>query len=510
MIKGAIPNLAWKSILARKTTAFLTVLAVALSVALFVGVEKTRHSARSSFENTISGVDAIVGARTGPINLLLFSVFRIGDATSPMSWESFEAIQARPDVAWAIPIALGDSHRGYKVLGTETSYFEHYKYGQKQPLELAAGGVFNPHKLEVVLGSDVAQNLGYPLGHKIILSHGIGEVSFQNHDDHPFEVVGILKPTGTPVDQTIHISLEGMEAMHAPAPLKSDGNHDHANHDDHSDHHAHTEEMEHKQHNHNDAHDHHQSHDHETHDHDAHNHEGHDNHEAHNDHHDHHDHNNEAVHSGDHSDDASHEDEHHHEADIHDNHDHQHLEPNTINAAFIGLTSRPAVLRFNREVNTYENEALLSIIPGMTLSSLWSIVGSAEKALLATSAFVVIVGISTILITIFTSLKERRREMAILRSIGARPSDIFALIISEAALLALCGSVIGVGFIQSLLLFVAPLINAQLGLSLSGLQPGLFEVIVIVVVVVLTAIMAFWPAFRATKNSLADGLTIKV
>ena len=234
MIKGTIPNLAWKSVIARKTTAILTILAVALSVALFVGVEKTRTSARSSFENTISGVDAIVGARTGPINLLLFSVFRIGDATSPMSWDSFQAIENRPDVAWAIPIALGDSHRGFKVLGTELTYFEHYKYGQKQSLELAVGQLFNPHKLHVVLGSDISKKLGYSVGHKIVLSHGVGRVSFHNHDDHPFEIVGILKPTGTPVDQTLHISLEGMEAMHAPEPSGSHDNHDHEslnNHD---------------------------------------------------------------------------------------------------------------------------------------------------------------------------------------------------------------------------------------------------------------------------------------
>lgn len=431
-----IISLAWKSISARKTTAILTILAVALSVALFLGVEKTRHAARTSFESTISGVDAIVGGRTGPINLLLFSVFRIGDATSPMSWESYEAISRRPDVAWTIPISLGDSHKGFRVLGTSPAYFEHYQYGSKQNLTVKKGLTFDPHALEVVLGSKVAQKLGYDLETELTLSHGVGDVSFHEHDEQKFKVVGILAPTGTPVDQTVHVSLEAIERIHDTSPVNIG---EHA-HEDEPDHH------------HEEADDHHQEHEHE----------------------------------------------------------HEHLEPTSLNAVFVGLKSRGAVLRFNREVNTYPKEALLSIMPGMTLSSLWSVIGSAENALKAISVFVIFVGLATILISIFTTLNERRREMAILRSMGARPLHIFSLIIAESALLAFAGAVVGVLVTHILLAILAPWVSNQYGLELKDLGFSSFEIVTILIVTLFSVLMSLWPAVRALKSALSDGLSIRL
>ena len=209
----SIFGLAWRSLLNRKVSAFLTVLAIALSVALFLGVEKARNAAKSGFDNTISGTELIVGAPSGQINLLLYSVFRLGNATAEISWPAYEEITARGDVAWTIPISLGDSHRGYRVLGTNQGYFEHYRYGERQPLELAEGEIFDD-LFDAVLGAEVAKQLGYELGTPLILTHGLGGGGFNDHDNRPFRVVGILKPTGTPVDQTLHISLEGMTAIH--------------------------------------------------------------------------------------------------------------------------------------------------------------------------------------------------------------------------------------------------------------------------------------------------------
>ena len=103
-------------------------LAIAVSIALLLGVEKVRTGARQSFADTISGTDLIVGARSGSLNLLLYSVFRIGNATNNITWESYQDIAARPEVAWIVPLSLGDSHRGFRVLGTTPDYFQHYKY----------------------------------------------------------------------------------------------------------------------------------------------------------------------------------------------------------------------------------------------------------------------------------------------------------------------------------------------------------------------------------------------
>jgi len=208
-------RLALASLANRRFTAFLTVFAIALSACLLLAVERVRTEARASFASTISGTDLIVGARSGSINLLLYSVFRIGNATNNIRWSSFQTISQDPRVKWAIPISLGDSHRGYRVMGTSGDYFEHYRYGRKQPLAIRDGRFFKDDEpFEVVLGAEVADKLRYGLGQSIVLAHGVATVNLVLHDDKPFSVVGILARTGTPVDRTLHISLAGMEALH--------------------------------------------------------------------------------------------------------------------------------------------------------------------------------------------------------------------------------------------------------------------------------------------------------
>lgn len=206
-------RLATKSLFNRKGSVVLTILAMSVSIFVLLGVEHIRSQTKESFNSTVSGVDLIVGARTGSLNLLLYSVFRIGSPTNNINWETYENIAKNPKVAWAIPISLGDSHKGYRVMGTSTDYFKHFSYGNKRQLSFAEGQAFND-LFDVVLGAEVAKTLAYSLGDKITLAHGLGNTSFSLHDDRPFKVTGILASTGTPVDQTVHISLQGIEAIH--------------------------------------------------------------------------------------------------------------------------------------------------------------------------------------------------------------------------------------------------------------------------------------------------------
>src|SRR5262245_43687509 len=120
-----IVSLAWKSLRNRRATAALTVASIALAVALLLAVERIREQTREGFASTVSGIDLIVGARTSPVHLLLFSVFRIGDATNNVRFDTYRTIAGWPEVAWTIPLSLGDSHRGYRVVGTTGDYFEH-------------------------------------------------------------------------------------------------------------------------------------------------------------------------------------------------------------------------------------------------------------------------------------------------------------------------------------------------------------------------------------------------
>jgi putative ABC transport system permease protein len=205
--------LALKSAWNRRYTLGLTLIAIALSVTLLLGIERVRQDARDSFAQAVSGTDLVVGARSSPLQLLLYAVFRIGEASNNIGWDSVQALAAHPAVAWTIPLSLGDSHRGFPVLGTTPAYFEHFRYGDKQPLKLAQGNRF-VGLFDVVLGAEVAERLGYRLGDKITLAHGMEAGAGAEHGDKPFSVVGILARTGTPLDRTLHIGLEALEAIH--------------------------------------------------------------------------------------------------------------------------------------------------------------------------------------------------------------------------------------------------------------------------------------------------------
>ncbi len=416
--------LAWKSAKARAATTFLTIMSIAISTALLLGVEKIRDGARSSFEQTVSGTDLIIGARSGPINLLLYSVFRIGDPTANVSWQSFEEFSARPEVAWTVPLSLGDSHGDFRVLGTTTNYFEHYRYGDKRQLSFAAGEAFDD-VFDAVLGAEAARELGYELGAEFDISHGLKSAAFAEHRNRPFRVVGILGRTGTPVDRTIHVSLEGIEAVHigwedgAPPIGRS------------------------------------------------------------------------AAISV---------------TDI----EKSELQPDSITAFLVGLKSKSAVLRYQRDVNTFRSEALSAVIPGVALSQLWRVVGAAEQALRGVALFVIAAGLTGLLTTILTSLNERRREIAVLRSVGAKSRDVFFLLVCEATILAAIGATIGVAAINLGLALFSTQIEAAAGFPLGGFGLSLYDLYLTVAIVLIGFVLGFLPGWLAYRQSLSDGLTVRI
>src|SRR5690606_16915777 len=143
--KGAVLmliKLARLSLWNRRTSVLLTLVSLMISVALVIGIEHLRSQARASFQQTLSGTALIIGARSGQLNLLLYSVFRLGNATNNISWHSYQEIAKHSAVAWAVPLSLGDSHRGYRVVGTNTDYFVHYRYGRDQSLLFTEGAPF--------------------------------------------------------------------------------------------------------------------------------------------------------------------------------------------------------------------------------------------------------------------------------------------------------------------------------------------------------------------------------
>lgn len=416
-----ITHLALKSVLNRKATAILTILTVAVSVILLLGVERVRTEAKSSFANTISGTDLIVGGRSGQVNLLLYSVFRIGNATNNIDWKSYQEFSQHNAVKWAIPISLGDSHKGFRVMGTNHSYFENYRYGSKQPLTFQQGKEFN-ELFDVVIGADVAKKLDYKIGDQIILAHGISDVAFSRHDNLPFKIVGILAPTGTPVDKTVHVSLEAIEAIHVG--WESGANLGHTP-----------------------------------------------------------------------------------DAETLKTYDFQ---PQQITAMMLGLNSKIQTFALQREINNYRQEPLSAIMPGIALHELWGMMAVAEQALLIVSGFVVVAGLLGMLSSLLTSLQERRREMAILRAMGARPRHVFGLLISEASTLTFLGITLGVAVLFALIAVVAPIVQQSYGIniSISAITPHEWKLLMLVQVAGI--IIGFIPAFRAYRQSLSDGMTIRI
>lgn len=417
-------RLALASLANRRFTVLLTVFAIGLSVCLLLAVERTRTEVRNSFASTVSGTDLIVGARSGAVNLLLYSVFRIGNATNNIRWESYQRFAEHPRVKWAIPLSLGDSHRGFRVLGTSEAYFEHFRHGRQQALQLAEGGPFTSEPFEVVLGAEVAASLGYRLEQEIVLAHGVARVSLTQHDDKPFRIVGILKRTGTPVDRTLHVPLQGVEALHVDwqngMPARGAGRVS--------------------------------------------------------------------------ADQARQLD----------------LQPQQITAVLLGLHSRVSTFALQREINQYGGEPLLAILPGVALQELWSLMGVAEQALFVVALFVVLIGLVGMLTAILSSLNERRREMAILRSVGARPWHIAGLLVLEGGALALAGILLGLILLYlGLLLAQAPL-QSHFGLYLPLSAPRAYEWGLLGAIFVTALLMGALPAWRAYRQSLADGLSIRL
>ncbi len=414
--------LALRSAWNRRATLFVTVLAIALSVLMLLGVERLRQQIRTGFEQSVSGADLIVGARGSPLQLMLYSVFRSGEATHNMDWSSVEALAAHPAVAWSIPVSLGDSHHGFPVLGTTSAYFEHFKYGDKRPLKLAGGRPFQA-VFEAVLGAEVAESLGYKIGDRLTLSHGSGETGLAEHADKPFVVVGVLARTGTPVDNTVHIGLDAMEAIH----LDWQGG-------------AHIPGM--------------------------------------------------AI-----------------PAEYVKKFD---LSPKEVTAVILGLKSRAAVFSVQRYINGYQDEALMAVLPGVALSQLWQVVGIGEKALLAVSALVVAVGLAGLVAVVLAGLGERRRELAVLRSVGAHPRDILALLTLEGLGLTLAGAALGFLLLTGLSFILGPLLEARFGLSLAAAWPSLDELKLLAGVIGVGLLASLIPGWRAYRMSLADGLTPRV
>lgn len=421
--------IAARSAWSRRGTLVLVALSIALASFLLLALERLRADVRAGFSQAVSGTDLVVGARTGPVQLMLYAVFRVGGATNTVKMQSIEAIAQHRAVSWVLPLALGDSHRGRPVLGTTAEYFTRFLYGDRQPLAFREGRAFSgtlDGLYEAVIGAEVAQALGYGLGQRITLTHGSGGVGgalAQEHADKPFTIVGILAPTGTPVDRTVHVSLEAIEAIHldwaggAPIPGMRIAPEQARKFD---------------------------------------------------------------------------------------------LRPQQVTAALVGLKSRAAVFVVQRHVAEYEGEPLMAVLPGVALDELWQVIGVGERALLATSALVAAVSLAGLVAVVLAGLNERRRELAVLRAVGAGPRHVLALLAAEGAIVTGAGALAGALAAFGAVAAAGPWLRERFGIALSSGAPTPEQWALFGAVLAAGMLASLVPGWRAYRLSLADGLSPRV
>lgn len=420
-MKGLV-GLAARSAWNRRFVLSLVVASIALSTLLLLGIERIRHDVRQNFAQSIAGTDLVVGARTGPVQLLLYAVFRIGSATNNISWRSAQAVAALPGVAWTVPLSLGDSHRGFAVVGTTGDYFRHFRHGNAQALRLAQGRAFADGLdgvYEAVLGADVAERLGHAPGARLVLSHGDGSFAANDHADKPFTVVGVLARTGTPVDRSVHVPLAGMEAIHADwlagVPLP-------------------------------------------------------------------------ALRLS--AEQALQRD----------------LTPRAVTALLVGLEQRTAVFATQRRIAEFRDEPLMAVLPGVALDELWDLLGAGERALLLMSALVAAVSVAGLVAVILAGLDQRRRELAILRAVGAGPGTVAALLALEGALVTGAGLLAGTLLAALGLWGAAPWVLDAYGIVLRPLRLGAAEWQWLGLLAAGGLAASAVPGWRAYRIALVDGL----
>jgi len=451
-------TLAFQSILNRWLSCLLIILTLSASISLFFTVTRIQESVRVGFQNTVSGVDSIIAARGGNLQILLNSVFLIGEPPNKITWESYKDIDKMKGINFLVPISLGDSHKGYRVVGTTNSYFKNIKFGNKKNLTFSANinkGIGFSNVFDVVIGSSVAEKLNYSIGSEIEITHGLGksgvvhsfnsskeddkedhedDVEHDDHDEHAdheddaehahdmagFKVSGILEPTGTPIDSAVYISVLGYEVIHKGWIA------------------------------------------------------------------------NQKV------------------MDISEEHlMDEDLEPTSISAIFVSLKNRTQIFQLQRDVLNYKKEALSAVLPGLTLSRLWALTSNIDKAFKIITAFIIFIALLGMTAMTIAGLNSRRREMAILRSVGASPRIIVSLLLIESVIISLISTIIGYLMMFFIFYFGQGILENHYGIYIEGYSIKYDDVKIILAIVFCSLLATIIPAFRVYRSTLRDGLSVK-
>jgi putative ABC transport system permease protein len=517
-------KIAWRSMQQRALASCLTGVSMALGVALVVTVLVIHSVVDRFFRQSSQGYDMIVGAtKGGRLQLVLNTVYHLSQPVENLPYSFYKEFLKQGEhsgrfsslVDVAVPLCLGDSYEDFRVVGTTPEMFEVWEPYQKY--EFAAGRNFeHGNFFEGVIGSVVASTTGLKIGQTFQPTHGV-EGGEDAHKHDAFTVVGILKPTGTPNDRALFINIEGFYLLrgHAKEEAESGGHeegvlgehehdehgHEERGHDDHSQgKHGHDE---HEGAGHELAYDEHHEHDQSDHAHQEAMPEagaGHDEHE-----HSEHEH---AEHE--HGEDAHAEHDHEHETGEHHHHDHSPLPESQreVTAILVRSTvNNPLASMSLRRMINKGNEAQ-AVLPAMEINTLLDmIVGNLRTLLLALSVLIVIVAGIGIMVSIYNSMSDRRRDIAVMRALGARRSTVFTVILLESLLISLGGGVAGLLLGHGLIAVAGPWVLAYTGFAMSGVQFSLVELCLIPLLIAAAAFFGYLPALAAYRTDVAKALS---
>ncbi|MEY3461122.1 MAG: hypothetical protein RLZZ03_775 [Pseudomonadota bacterium] len=390
---------AWQFLWSRPLAAALNLLLLSLGLASITLVLLVNHQIQQAFARDLAGIDVVVGAKGSPLQLILSGVFQIDTPTGNVPLADVQALQANPQVAKLIPISMGDSFKGYRIIGTTPDYVSHYA-------GVMASGALWQAPMQAVLGAKVARDTGLRVGDSFAGSHGLGGGGHA-HGQTPYTVTGVLAPSGSVMDRLILTPTESVW----------------------------------------------------------------------------------RVHEKDTALDAA---------------DQKILEEEReVTLALIQYRSPLAAVTFPRFINTTTD--MQAAAPAVEISRLLGLIGIGADVLRAFAGVLLLTAGVSVFIALWSAVRERRADLALLRMLGAAPRQLAALLWCEAVWLALLATLLGLAMGQGVAALVAVALDLDKSLSLSALSwpPALLVVPTLALgVAAASALLPTWEAYRVSVLEL--------
>ncbi|MCG8692688.1 MAG: ABC transporter permease [Minwuiales bacterium] len=486
---------------ARALNSALNLLLLALGIATITVLILFSAQLESRLTKDARGIDLVVGAKGSPMQLILSSIYHVDIPTGNIPYASIATLRRNPMVDGVVPLALGDSFSGFRMVGSEHSYAALYD------AELADGALWD-RPFEATLGATVAEATGLAIGDSFFGSHGIADAGGPVHDDRPYRVVGILQPTGSVLDRLVLTSVESVWFTHDAHHHEDEHAHDDHDHDEREDEHAHEED----------------EHAHDDHDHDEHEHEDEHAHEE-----DEHAHEDEEHAHGDHKeehadDDHGHDehghDEHEGEEHAHDEHEgeeHGHdeaehaagadLADREITALLVSYRSPIAAVSLPRQINS--QSALQAAAPAFETARLLALVGVGLDTLRGFGLLLIFTAALGVFIALYNAMQQRRYDLAVMRSLGATPGKLLRQVILEGLILSLAGAALGLALGHGVAEILGRVLREGRDLGLTGLawQPAEWSLIILSIFVGIIASVI--PAIQAYRTDIAATLSTR-